>query len=164
MWQFVVLVVMTMLTGVYSLREHDREADVEQATAESVAGEMAVYREAVITWFSENPNQLQPVPIDTLRSNNLLPVWSTLRTNPAASIWANFRDADGLIYIYATTLPRVNIVNEVAKLSQNSVLAGVFRTGDATLHSPVFGNTGIKLPPAGVPIPNGSPVWIALRR
>lgn len=164
MWQLVVLMVMTMLTGVYSLGEQERVAEVEQATAESIAGEMAVYREAVVAWFSQHPGQFQPVPIDTLRNNNLLPAWSTLRTNPAASIWANFRDADGLIYIYAATLPRVNITNEVVNLSQNSVLAGVFRTGDTTLHSPVFGNTGVKLPPAGAAIPNGSPVWIAMRR
>jgi hypothetical protein len=79
-------------------------------------------------------------------------------------MWANYRDSDGMIYVYASPLPQTNVFTEVMKLTQNSVLVGVFRTGDTTLFSPVHGDTKRKLPPASVAIPDGSPVWIAVDR
>lgn len=165
MWAMVIVAVMVSLTGFYRLIDKEGMASVEQVKADNLADSMAIYREAVTTYFTQHPGEFDSVGIDKLKSTNALPSWSTLYQQPATSIWANYRHDDGVIYIYAATLPPVNISADVARLSQNSVLAGVFRTGDTTLHSPVFGDTKVKLPPPGkAPIPNGSPVWIAMLR
>lgn len=163
MWNFLVLAVLMAVTGFYAMLGQQAEQTVQQSQAESLAGSMAIYREAVRSYFISNPTQFQSVDIATLKSSTALPSWSTMYTEPSTSIWANYRAADGTIYIYAASLPPVNIVAEIAALSQNSVMTGVFRTGDTTLFSPVFGNTNIPLPaPSNVTIPNGSPVWIAI--
>lgn len=162
MWGLTVFVVMMALTGFYATSNKEIAVATEQARAEHLADNMAIYREAVITYFTQHSASFGSVDMATLKSSGALPNWSPMYVQP--SIWANYRDADGMIYVYATTLPPVNITADIVRLSQNSMLAGVFRTGDTTLFSPVFGNTQIKLPPAGVNIPNGSPVWVAMRR
>jgi hypothetical protein len=166
MWSIVVLSVMLSLTALYASIDKEGMAAAEQAKAESLADSMAIYREAVTLHFTRNPGSFQSVAIGTLISTNALPNWSTLYQQPATSIWANYRDSgNGMIYIYAASPPPVNIVSDVVKLSQNSVLAGMYRTGDTTLYSPVVGDTGISLPPqANAQIPNRSPVWVAMRK
>jgi hypothetical protein len=165
MWSIAVLVVLMMVTGLYTVSHEANVPTGLQSSANTLAASMATYRSAVVSYFSQNPDQYQSVSIDTLKSAGVLPTWSTLYTQPATSKWANYRDpATGIIYIYAGTPLDTNITAEVAALSQNSILAGVFRSGDTTLFSPLFGNTGIALPsPASVAIPNGSPLWIAFR-
>ncbi|MFC7518872.1 type IV pilus biogenesis protein PilM [Herbaspirillum sp. GCM10030257] len=165
MWHILVLTVMASLTALYLGAEQKNVIAAEQVKVENSADNMALYREAVITYFSKNPSLYHSVDINTLKASNVLPTWSTLYTQPAAAIWTNYRDSDGMIYIFASAPPPNSIVADVLKLSQNSVLAGVYRNGDSTLYSPVFGDTGIKLPlPAMAPIPHGSPVWIAMIR
>lgn len=165
MWNFAALAVLFALTGLYASYARDGMAQAEQARAENIVGEMAVYRTAVVDYFTLQPAAVQvSINLNQLAAQNVVPTWSTLFTQPASSIWANYRTADGTIYIYAATPPRVNVVAEMLAYSQNSVLAGVFRAGDLTLYSPVFGDTNIPLPPAAeVSIPVGSPVWIAMR-
>ncbi len=100
-------------------------------------------------------------PATTLRASGALPAWSPLAGASATTIWANYRNAAGTVYIYAAQPPERNIVADIVRLSHNSVLAGVYRSGDTNLYSPIFGDTQIKLPtPAEVAIPHGSPVWI----
>jgi hypothetical protein len=164
MWNVLVLVVLLSVGGYYATQSQERVIALDNAQAAQLADSMALYRQAVVAYFDAHPAQNGSVSMATLQSSNALPAWSTLSSQPAASMWANFRDTDGMIYIYAAKLPPHSIANDIVRLSQNSVLTGVFRTGDTTLHSPVFGDTGIKLPaPASVSIPNGSPVWIATR-
>jgi hypothetical protein len=165
MWPLLIVAVMMSLTGFYQLIDKDGMAAREQARADHIAESMAIYRDAVAAYFTLHPAQFESIDINELKASKVLPSWSTLYQQPATSIWSNYRDTDGLIYIYASSPPPVNISAEIVKLSENSKLAGQFRTDDTTLHSPAYGDTGIKLPPpAKAPIPNGSPVWIALRK
>lgn len=163
MWNLLVLSVLLSVTGYYAMVGDEHQQLVQQSQAETLAGSMATYRDAVQRYFNAHPAQYGSVDITTLKNANALPSWSPLYTQPSSSIWANYRDTNGAIYIYAASLPPVNIVSEILALSQNSVLAGVYRSSDVSLHSPAFGDTGIPLPaPSKVSIPNGSPVWIAL--
>lgn len=165
MWNILVVVVIASLTGLYANIDKKYLLANENTEAANLAKDMAIYREAVIAYFSQNPAVYQGVDLDTLKAANVLPPWSTLYARPHTSIWANYRDTDGMIYIYASPLPATNVFPEVMKLTQNSVMVGVFRTGDTTLFSPVLGDTKRKLPPSGnVAIPEGSPVWIAIDR
>jgi hypothetical protein len=165
MWAFVFVAVMASLTGYYRFIDKEALAASEQAKADNLAESMTIYRDAVVAYFNQRPSEFGTVGIDRLIATNALPNWSTMFQKPATSIWTNYRHDDGVIYIYATQAPPVNATADIARLSQNSVLAGVFRTGDITLHSPVFGDTKVALPPrAKAPIPNGSPVWIAMTR
>lgn len=162
MWYTVILCIMVSLGGYHALSIQKNLALAEPARAVGIASDMATYRDAVIAYFTANPGHFNVVTLESLRAMNAIPSWSPLSNAANTSIWTNYRSSDGTIFIYATSLPPANIVFEIAQLSRNSILAGVFRTGDTTLYSPVFGDTGIPLPPpADAPIPDGSPVWIA---
>lgn len=163
MWNLLMLSVLLSVAGYYAMVGEEHQQLAQQSQAETLAGSMATYRDAVQRYFDAHPTQYQGVDIATLKAANALPSWSALYTQPSTSIWANYRDTNGAIYIYAASRPPVDIVSEILALSQNSVLAGVYRSGDTTLHSPAYGDTGIPLPaPSKVSIPHGSPVWIAL--
>jgi hypothetical protein len=164
MWAALVLVVMMSLTGLYAISDVTSPRASENANAAQLADSMDIYRSAVIQYFTSNPAGPQRVDIATLNAAGLFPEWSVLRSRPDTSIWDNYMNAAGRIYIYAAEPPPPDVVTHVLKRSYNSVLVGVFRTGDATLCSPVFGNTNIPLPlPVEAQIPNGSPVWVAMR-
>jgi hypothetical protein len=165
MWAFVFVAVMASLTTYYRFIDKEALAAAEQVKADNLAESMTIYRDAVVSYFKQRPTEFGTVGIDKLIATKALPDWSTLFQKPAASPWTNYRHDDGVIYIYATVAPSVNASADIVRLSQNSVLAGIFRTGDTTLHSPVFGDTKVTLPPlAKAPIPNGSPVWIAMSK
>ena len=167
MWHTVMIACMVAMTGVYSMMDETMPTvSARQAKADGMAQSMAVYRQAVLSYFEDKPElkkNVDTVAINDLIDGGMLPEWSTLNANPEATIWTNFRDNKGTIYIYAIARPPVDIVTDVLTLAYNSELVGLFRDGDRTLHSPVHGDTGIKLPPPGrARIPDGSPVWIAL--
>lgn len=166
MWNIVVLTVMAGLAGYYSTMAGRNEIATRTVVQSSnLVESMALYRNAVIDYFTAHPAQYSSVDINTLISTNSLPSWSTLYARPETSIWANYRDPNGTIYIYATSVPPVNIVSDIARLSNNSVLAGEYMAGQTTLYSPVFGNTNVTLPvQAATLFPDGSPVWIGMRR
>lgn len=165
MWGILVAAVMFMLTSHYALFDQKWLQTLDDMKARTVAEEMALYREAVIVYFTENDFRNMGVDMTALKPK--LPTWSSWYTGTPMVTWLNYRDANGVIYVYALSLPKVNITSEIVQLSQNSMLAGVFHTGDVTLHSPVFGDTGIPLTSlamAGVVVPNGSPLWLATAR
>jgi hypothetical protein len=158
-------VILLMVTGIYSTAYEAQVPAMSRPAAATIAASMATYRTAVVDYFSLNPGIYQSVDMATLKSSGVLPSWSMLYAQPATSRWANYRDpSSGIIYIYASSAPDVNIASEIASLSKNSILTGVYHTGDTTLHSPVFGDTGVMLSSAvGTLIPNGSPLWLAMR-
>jgi hypothetical protein len=165
MWSYAALLVLTSAIGAYLTINKEQTAATEQASAEALAANMATYRAAVVDYFSANPGVYPSVSIEDLKAAGVLPQWSSLYTQPATSKWANYRDASDIIYVYASSPLAVNITSDIAALSKNSILTGVYRTGDTALYSPVFGQTQIPLPPlAQVSIPNGSPLWIAMRK
>ncbi|SFL98393.1 type IV pilus biogenesis protein PilM [Rugamonas rubra] len=161
MWNLAVLTALVSLAGYYAVADKAGLEAQSQARADSLAEGMALYRDAVARYFAGHPGGQRSVDLATLRASGALPAWSPLNGAAAATPWANYRAAAGTIYIYAAQAPAENIVADVVRLSRNSVLAGVYRSGDSTLYSPIFGDTRIPLPtPADAAIPDGSPVWI----
>lgn len=165
MWSLVVATVLVSAAGVYSITcERTLTAAQSNATLE-VAGGMALYRQAVVDYFSQNDVRDTSVSLAALKSARTLPTWSVLYQQSGAPIWGNYRDVNGIIYIYATSLPPASVVDEMASLSSNSVLAGTYRRNAATLQSAVFGDTHIPVTAlAGKSIPDGAPVWIAMTK
>ena len=165
MWGVLVAAIMLMLTSHYMVADQKWLQTLEDMNARIVAEDMALYREAVIGYFTAHDLRNTNVDMSTLSST--FPSWSPLKNGISMASWSNYRDANGMIYIYASSLPKVNITSEIVQLSRNSVLAGAFHTGDASLYSPVFGDTGIPLTSlavAGVIVPDGSPLWLATVR
>jgi hypothetical protein len=161
-----VVAVLAALTGFYSLQTERNVSAAEQHRSMYHADSMAVYRDAVVRYFTANPAQFGTVSTDALIAENDFPAWST---QASADLWNNFRANDGTIYIFAATAsdqlpqPPRNITDDIVRLSRKSALTGVYRTNDTKLYSPVLGQTNIPLPDTGsVSIPNGSPVWVAM--
>lgn len=163
MWNFVIVAVMAALTGFYTLSSERSVANIKDQETRVQAESMGVYRQAVIAYFTAHNVTGTSVDIDTMKNEGMVPTWSTLYTDSAASIWANYRDSAGIIYIYPTTLPSANIVNEVLKLSKYSMNVGIYSTSDGSLYSPADGNRITLTPLPGVSIPDTAPVWMAAR-
>jgi hypothetical protein len=159
MWNFLILMVMVSLAGFYTIFNKDDSALSGMPSSMPIAENMALYRTAVINYRHDHPDDDSAVvPQEALSQT---PPWSTLATTSPYATWANYRNASGITYIYAMSPPRVNIVNDLLQVSENSELVGENRGGTGTLYSPTKGNTNIALP-AEVSIPIGSPVWVAI--
>lgn len=154
-----VLVAMVSITTYFSVANQVGQPTREQLVGTSLAGNMAVYRDAVLTYLRNNPGFIGT----TIPANQLpLPTWGYVPN----SIWAHYIAPDSYrtIVIYASTRPPVDITAELMELSKNSILAGRINTATNRLESPVHGNTNILIPlPPGATIPNGTPVWLAYR-
>jgi hypothetical protein len=156
MWAIVILVVMSALSGYYVLVDETYQAPVADMKALDLAGDMGVYRAAVMAYLRANPGFSSGTVPDTALAATF-PSWYV-----RSPLWTNYVAADGTIAVYASTLPAMKIVSQLFAESQRSILVGEADSGTNTLRSPVYGNTGIPLP-AGAAIPNGSPVWLARR-
>lgn len=161
MWNIVVLVVMMAVAGIYAsagMRSVDRAQD---QLAAAMAAEMGIYRQAVIGYFSDHDLLGTGVSSDALKTGGYLPGWSRMAQQAAPLAWNNYRDANGVIYVYATSPPARNFDGELARLARNSLLAGTYGSA-GTLRSVTAGDTGIALGAlAGSAIQVGAPVWIA---
>lgn len=161
MWMFVVSIVIAAVFAFHAGRVEQNYFAADDRRAMELAESMALYREAVIRYFTLNDLTDASVSLDALRTAGLLPSWSSLYTHGSSVPWTNYRGADGTIYVYATAAPAVNIQAELAELSRNSLYAGAYRAGAGVLVSPVFGSTGISLAALATrSVPDNAPVWI----
>jgi hypothetical protein len=168
MWSFVVVAIVFGLTGVYTVANEQAITRVESRKAMTQAENMAVYREAVIQYFTDNDDKKVEAPFASVKS--YLPAWSLMKdeTDP---IWANWRDNKGVIYVYPKRPLGVDILKELLALSQNSHLVGAYAEKDkgnkASLLSPlvdVVEFTLDELKHAKNPVPPNAPVWIGYRK
>ena len=160
MWMIWIMVAMLSVAGYYSTSLHtEHDAPVAAMRDEHLAGNMAAYRSMVVDYFARHPEITGPASASLPDLESVRPTWFA-----PSPLWANHLGADGMITIYAATLPPTRITAEIVKLSQRSIMAGEVSAALApgVLYSPVFGNTAIPLP-ADVAIPDGSPVWMARR-
>lgn len=165
MWSLVVVTVLAAVTSVYANFSERAAPMVESSKAREMAESMAVYREAVIQYYTANDLKNYSVSLSALKTAKVIPTWSTLSTLNTDPIWSNYRDAGGTIYIYAIKLPTSNIQVELAQLSRKSYLVGTYNKSSNLLYSPVFGDTGISLAAlASKSVPDKAPVWIGYRR
>lgn len=164
MWNFAVLVFLVAVAGSYAARNMQALERADAGLAAATAAEMAIYREAVVGYFEQHDLRSTAVATSTLKSGGHLPSWSRMYQQATPLAWGNYRDAHGVIYVYGTSLPARNLSAELARLAHNSVLVGVYRSGAATLQSPVTGATHIPVTAlAGMAIPDGAPLWVAMR-
>ncbi|KVL92228.1 type IV pilus biogenesis protein PilM [Burkholderia stagnalis] len=121
--------------------------------AQMLADNLAIYRQAALDYARTHPGTRGAVPNVKLP----FPTWYT-GANP---LWQNYV-ADGTVVTYAAPMPPVNIVGEIAKLADGSLLAGVVYRN--TIVPPGYANpkaleNGVPLP-AGLRIADGVPVWM----
>lgn len=165
MWNFAVLAVLMSVAGVYAVKNAQSLDGAQDGLATATAAEMGIYRGAVIAYFSDHDQLATSVDDDTLKSGGYLPGWSSMSQPRTQLAWRNYRDAGGVIYVYTNTLPTRNLSAELVQLARNSMLFGVYRSGSPNLQSPVYGDTGIPLAAlAGMSVPDGAPVWIAMKK
>jgi hypothetical protein len=159
MWVVWILVALASVTGYYTMTSRAHELPVAAMKNEDLAGNMAVYRGMVMNYLAAHPEVIGPAVVSSVALQSVQPAWYT-----PSPLWANHVSVDGMITIYAATLPPAKITSQIVDLSQRSILAGEARASLAAgnLYSPIFGNTNIPLP-TGVSIPDGSPVWMARR-
>jgi hypothetical protein len=163
MWSIFIVAMLATFGALFS-GGHEREIStrLEDQRAMQLAESMALYREAVLRYFSVNSGQTSVSIANTdAQLLAMLPAWSSLQSAPASTPWRNYRDAAGIIYIYPAALPALNIQAELAQLSRNSHLVGSYRQSGMVLVSPVYGVTSISLASlAASGVPDGAPVWI----
>lgn len=163
MWNAAVVAILIAVAGVFATKNSRTLDGVQASLAASTAAEMGIYRNAVINYFTAHDSSPGVVTTASLKSGGYLPSWSRLYQQSTPLAWSNYRDASGIIYIYTTTLPDRNLVAELARLAQNSVLFGVYDSTTNKLQSPAAGNTNIPTSAiSAMSIPNGAPVWIAM--
>jgi hypothetical protein len=165
MWNFVVLAALIAATGVYANRNQQTLDAAQGSLAASTAADMGIYRSAVIDYFSDHDLTSTSVSTASLKSGGYLPEWSRMYQQSTPLLWRNYRDADGVIYVYAASRPAQDLNAELAQLARNSVLLGFYRSGLPTLQSPVSGDTGIPITALSpMSIQDGAPVWIAMKK
>jgi hypothetical protein len=165
MWNIFIITVMLATAGVYSSSAEQSYEIAKQATGRATAENMALYRAAVVQYFNAHDIKNHSAPPGQLK--NMLPTWFTLYAGTTSTTWANYRDANGVIYIFPaaseSASPSTSIVNEVLEVSQNSSLVGVFRASDATLYYPMDGKSIGASSLLNQGVPDGAPVWVAMR-
>ena len=153
------MTVMLSLAGYYASQAGEAEVVTRDAGANALARELATYRGAVLRYFGAHDEQRDTsVGIGALRAGGHLRGWSTLQEDQ----WANYRAADGTVYVYAVQPVGPDLNAALTRLAQGSLLAGLYRAGKNTLYSPVYGDTGIPLGPllAHRTLPDRAPVWL----
>jgi hypothetical protein len=135
----------------------------EQARARALAAGMATYRAAVTAYFTAHPGQSGRVAHQTLVDEGLIPSWSAMNL----AQWSHFRMPDGIIYVYAVSVPQPDPSAALLALGRDSLMIGSVRadsSGQARFYSSLGGATAVAAPAAAdAAIPPGSPVWLAMR-
>jgi len=160
MWNIVVITVMAALVGLYVLPSERNMNSMREMQAREMADSMGVYRQAVVRYFTATGKLDWSASMDELKDGHYLPEWSSVYAQGDAAPWDNYRNADGIIFIYPKVLPETNIVPDLLALAHNSVTVTVYRAADNTLYSP-GDNMPVTLDLGGKPIPDGAPVWMA---
>lgn len=158
MWTGWASLALASCCGLYAMQQHHDDGLLAQAgNAATLAASMALYRDAVVHYAHQHPGFVGKVREADLS----LPDWYVA---PEPGLWSNHVRGDGLIAVYATRLPRVDIGAEVAALAQGSELAGRADRARDTIAPSAHAGAGIALPAIpGAAVPDGAPVWLAHR-
>jgi len=160
MWSIAISTVVVSLIGAFAHFTQPTELAERHGSVAAVAESMAVYRAAVVRYFSAHAGQVDTsVDLATLRNEGALRDWSTL----AADRWNNYRAVDGTIYIYGAGVPSADVGAALARQAHNSLMAGTYNRATATLYSRAEGGQHIPLAPllAHRQLADGAPVWLA---
>ncbi len=158
MWTGWVTLALAGSCGLYAMQEHNDDQTLALAgNGAALASSMAVYRDAVVRYAHEHPAFAGTVP----KAQLSLPTWYA---DPDPGLWSNHVDAGGVIAVYATRLPAVDIAADLAQLAHGSELAGRANPGAGRIDPAAHAGAAVALPA----IPNGAltagaPVWLAHR-
>ena len=143
------------MIGLHAINDDEQVAQDGARTA--LAASMAVYRDAVRTYAQQHPAFTGAV-VDAALA---MPAWGPA-TQPA--LWRNYIAPNGMIVVYAGTLPAVGIGAELKVLARGSLLAGLANRAGQRIDSAGAAGSSATLPavPNAV-IPDGAPVWLAWR-
>ncbi|AXA93476.1 type IV pilus biogenesis protein PilM [Massilia sp. YMA4] len=160
MWSIALSTVIVSLIGAMAHFTQPTERLEQRASVAAQVESMAIYRAAVVRYFSAHDDQRDTaVDLATLRAEGALRGWSTL----ADGQWNNYRTADGTIYIYGVKVPGADVGAALARYSHNSLMAGTYREATHALHTP--SNDGDPVPLAALlarrTLVDGVPVWLA---
>lgn len=157
MWSGFLTLALASACGLYAIgQHHDDVATSQDGMQARIAASMAIYRDAVVRYAHANPGFQGQVKEKDLA----LPDWYT---PVKAGLWSNHVGADGLIAVYATSLPILDIGPALQALAQGSALAGRANPKAKRLE-PAAGGDPIDLPAIpGVTLAEGAPVWLAHR-
>jgi len=181
MWNIIVLTAMLSLVGYYATRDQQYVTRTgTQASANGLAEDMAIYRQAVIAYYSANPGAPSNAGAGTseLTGAGVFPAWADAPLLCAQ--WRNYIDENRMIFIYAAGPLSTDIVANIVSMSGNSVLVGQAQTSGTrlVLYAPAdiptaavtqttqipaatdYGAHPSIVLPAGAGIPVGSPVWL----
>ena len=180
MWSTAVIFVFLALGAYYFNTEQAILPGPEVAAARKYAESMATYRQALINFSTRYPGVTGAVPHQSVGGlAGIDGFFPTGYGQDLAAQWANYIDAEGIIYVYPASEVKIRFTEEIVRLSRNSVVAGEV-AADHTLHapadvaSPALPNYSPQIPLPGdyhpgaailVPafIPVGYPVWLAHR-
>lgn len=159
MWTGFVTLALASSCALYALQETNDDALLAvEGSGAALAASMAQYRDAVVRYAHANPAFTGRVPDAQLA----LPAWYVV---PQAGLWSNHIGSDGMIAVYATQLPKVDIAASMAELAHGSALAGRANLASGRIDPAARSGDGV------VPLPNiaaaqwtnGVPVWLAHR-
>ncbi|MYM98722.1 hypothetical protein [Duganella vulcania] len=153
MFNAMMLAVMLGLTTWYGVRQVDAGALLTHAAQQGQAQAMAAYRQAVVAYFTDHPQQYHAAPAAQLVAAGA-PVGGASQGG-----FANFRLADGTILVYALA-PQPGLMGELLALSQRSHMVGLFSQG---YFRPALSTVPSTIAAPALAIPNGGPVWLAAR-
>lgn len=159
MWTGFVTVALASSCALYAIQGgNDDAALAVDRTEAALANSMALYRDAVVRYAHDHPAFQGKVPDAQLA----LPSWHAA---PEAGLWSNHVGADGLIAVYATRLPGVDIAASMAALAHGSELAGRANRASGRIDPAARSGSGaVALPVVpGAGVPDGAPVWLAHR-
>ena len=159
MFNVLIVAVMAALVAFYSARAPELDRLISHTQSRNLAGDMAVYRQAVVQYFSISGSTASSVAPEVLKAANLLPGWSPLAQSGDGGVWANHRMADGTIFVYAAGATPAEMMADLLELSKNSMQVGRYDDDCACFKPFLSGPVNIGLP-LNI-IPNGSPIWIA---
>lgn len=160
MWSIALSTVVVSLIGAFAHFTQPVALAEQRGNVAATVESMAVYRAAVVRYFSAHDAQRDTsVDLATLRNEGALRNWSTL---PAAR-WNNYRAADGTIYIYGAGEPSADVASALARQARNSLMAGTYDRASGTMYSLAENGTHIPLAPllAHRKLADGAPVWLA---
>jgi hypothetical protein len=138
-----IFAILLFVTSVATTNNYTLQKWGQSTEAAAIAGNLAVYRNAVLTYAQANPGVTGSVSDSSLS----LPTWFSKITGVSNYVSAG----RGHVY-YSTPTPEGAYL--ILKASNNTIRAGLMRSG--YLYNPLSGSTSISLPAA---IPEGSVVY-----
>ena len=148
---------MVALSGYFLVRDEVSAPPAVTTRSYDLVHSMGIYQAAVLSYAKAHPAITGQEIGDAALS---LPSWYII---PSPRLWSNYIAADRTVVVYAVSTPPISMAGDLAAYTDYSGLVGTANTVSGKIEAIGFTTPYVSIPaaPAGVTIPNGSPVWIA---